>query len=164
VERNCLVAMMELSIFATKLIYTVMTDYEYILKQARKFHYSQWTDEELRKCVDMLPNLSREELTALTMNKWTKEAKILRENIFNILFADKIGIREQRIKDMDTAELVNEFNDKKSGNVSLCRVELRERYQSGRDMQEIATAFNNSGERDQSWLKKQENTKKDGEQ
>ena len=141
-----------------------MTDYEYILKQARKFHYSQWTDEELRKCVDMLPNLSREELTALTMNKWTKEAKILRENIFNILFADKIGIREQRIKDMDTAELVNEFNDKKSGNVSLCRVELRERYQSGRDMQEIATAFNNSGERDQSWLKKQENTKKDGEQ
>ena len=80
------------------------------------------------------------------------------------MFADKIGIREQRIKDMDTAELVNEFNDKKSGNVSLCRVELRERYQSGRDMQEIATAFNNSGERDQSWLKKQENTKKDGEQ
>ena len=141
-----------------------MSDYEYILKQARKFHYSKWTDEELRKCVDMLPNLSREELTALTMNKWTKEAKILRENIFNILFADKIGIREQRIKDMDTAELVNEFNDKKSGNVSLCRVELRERYQSGRDMQEIATAFNNSGERDQSWLKKQENTKKDGEQ
>jgi len=141
-----------------------MSDYEYILKQARKFHYSKWTDEELRKCVDMLPNLSREELTTLIMSKWTREAKILRENIFNILFADKIGIREQRIKDMDTAELVNEFNDKKSGNVSLCRVELRERYQSGRDMQEIATAFNNSGERDQSWLKKQENTKNDGEQ
>ena len=141
-----------------------MSDYEYIIKMARKFHYSRWTDEELRKCVDMLPNLSREELKSLTMNKWTREAKILRENIFNILFADKIGIREQRIKEMDTAELVNEFNDKKSGNVSLCRVELRERYQSGRDMQEIATAFNNSGERDQSWLKKQENTKKDGEQ
>ena len=88
-----------------------MSDYEYILKQARKFHYSKWTDEELRKCVDMLSNLSREELTALIMSKWTREAKILRENIFNILFADKIGIREQRIKDMDTAELVNEFND-----------------------------------------------------
>ena len=39
-----MVAMMELPIFATKLIYTVMTDYEYILKQARKFHYSKWTD------------------------------------------------------------------------------------------------------------------------
>ena len=141
-----------------------MSDYEYILKQARKFHYSKWTDEELRKCVDMLPNLSREEIKSLTMNKWTREAKILRENIFNILFADKIGIREQRIKDMDTAELVNEFNDKKSGNVSLCRVELRERYQAGRDMQEIAEAFNKSGEKDQTWLKKQEKTQKNGEQ
>jgi len=159
-----LVAMMELPIFATKSIYTVMTDYEYILKQARKFHYSKWTDEELRKCVDMLPNLSREELTALTMNKWTREAKILRENIFNILFKEQIGKREERIKNMETKDLIAEFQDRKSGNVSLCRVELRERYQSGRDMREIATAFNNSGERDQSWLKKQENTKKDGEQ
>ena len=159
-----MVAMMELPIFATKSIYTVMTDYEYILKQARKFHYSKWTDEELRKCVDMLPNLSREELTALTMNKWTREAKILRENIFNILFKEQIGKREERIKNMETKDLIAEFQDRKSGNVSLCRVELRERYQSGRDMREIATAFNNSGERDQSWLKKQENTKKDGEQ
>ena len=65
-----------------------MSDYEYILKQARKIHYSKWTDEELRKCVDMLPNLSREELTALIMSKWTRDAKALRESIFNILFKD----------------------------------------------------------------------------
>lgn len=141
-----------------------MSDYEYILKQARKFHYSKWTDEELRKCVDMLPNLSREELTALTMNRWTKEAKILRENIFNILFADKIGIREQRIMDMDTAELVEEFNDKKSGNVSLVRKEMQNRYKEGRDCEIIAEAFNASNEKDQQWVKKQEKIQKDGEQ
>lgn len=141
-----------------------MTDYEYILKQARKFHYSKWTDEELRKCVDMLPNLSREELKALTMNKWTREAKILRENIFNIMFADKIGIREQRIMDMDTAELVEEFNDKKSGNVSLVRKEMQNRYKEGRDCEIIAEAFNASNERDQQWIKKQEKKEKDGEQ
>ncbi len=141
-----------------------MTDYEYILKQARKFHYSKWTDEELRKCVDMLPNLSREELTALTMNKWTREAKILRENIFNIMFADKIGIREQRIMDMDTAELVEEFNDKKSGNVSLVRKEMQNRYKEGRDCDIIAEAFNASNEKDQQWVNKQEKTQKNGEQ
>ena len=28
-----------------------MTDYEYILQQARKAHYSGWDDVELRKCV-----------------------------------------------------------------------------------------------------------------
>lgn len=141
-----------------------MTDFEYILKQARKFHYSEWTDEELRKCVDMLPNLSRQELAALTMSKWTREAKILRESIFNILFKEQIGKREERIKNLETDALIAEFQDRKSGNVSLCRVELRERYQAGRDMQEIAEAFNSSGEKDQTWLKKQEKAQKDGEQ
>lgn len=141
-----------------------MTDYEYILKQARKFHYSKWDDAELRKCVDMLPNLSREELTALTMNRWTREAKVLRETIFNILFKDQIGKREERIRYLETNALIAEFQDRKSGNVSLCRLELRERYQAGRDMEEIAEAFNNSGDRDQAWLKKQEKTQKDGEQ
>lgn len=141
-----------------------MTDYEYILKQARKFHYSKWDDAELRKCVDMLPNLSREELTSLTMNRWTREAKILRESIFNILFKDQIGKREERIRNLETNALIAEFQDRKSGNVSLCRLELRERYQAGRDMEEIAEAFNNSGDRDQSWLKKQEKTQNNGEQ
>ena len=141
-----------------------MNDYEYILKQARKFHYSKWDDAELRKCVDMLPNLSREELTALTMNRWTREAKILRESIFNILFKDQIGKREERIRNLETNALIAEFQDRKSGNVSLCRLELRERYQAGRDMEEIAEAFNNSGDRDQSWLKKQEKTQNNGEQ
>ena len=141
-----------------------MTDYEYILKQARKFHYSKWDDAELRKCVDMLPNLSREELTALTMNRWTREAKILRESIFNILFKDQIGKREERIRNLETNALIAEFQDRKSGNVSLCRLELRERYQAGRDMEEIAEAFNNSGDRDQSWLKKQKKTQNNGEQ
>lgn len=141
-----------------------MTDYEYILKQARKFHYSKWDDAELRKCVDMLPNLSREELTSLTMNRWTRESKILRESIFNILFKDQIGKREERIRYLETNALIAEFQDRKSGNVSLCRLELRERYQAGRDMEEIAEAFNNSGDRDQAWLKKQEKTQKDGEQ
>ena len=141
-----------------------MTDYEYILKQARKFHYSKWDDAELRKCVDMLPNLSREELTSLTMNRWTREAKILRESIFNILFKDQIGKREERIRKLETNALIAEFQDRKSGNVSLCRLELRERYQAGRDMEEIAEAFNKSGDRDQSWLKKQEKPQNDGEQ
>jgi hypothetical protein len=132
-----------------------MTDFEYILKQARKFHYSKWTDEELRKCVDMLPNLSRQELTSLTMSKWTREAKILRESIFNILFADKIGLREQRIRELDTIALVEEFKDKKSGNVSLIRSEMQNRYKEGRDCEIIADAFNSSNEKDQAWVKKQ---------
>ena len=133
-----------------------MSDYEYILKQARKFHYSKWTDEELRKCVDMLPNLSREELKSLTMNKWTREAKILRENIFNILFKDQIGKREERIKNLDTDALIEEFKDKKNGNVALVRKEMQNRFMENKDCDKIAEAFNASVEKDKQWVKSRE--------
>ena len=135
-----------------------MSDYEYILKQARKFHYSKWTDEELRKCVDMLPNLSRQELTALTMNKWTREAKILRESIFNILFKEQIGKREERLKEMSTNELINEFEDRSSGNVSLIREELKHRYKEGMgdDRIMIAAVFRKGTKGDQQWLELQQ--------
>ena len=112
----------------------------------------------------MLPNLSREELKSLTMNKWTREAKILRENIFNILFKEQIGKREERIKSMETKDLIAEFQDRKSGNVSLIRKEMQNRYKEGRDCEIITEAFNASNEKDQTWIKKQEKIQKDGEQ
>ena len=76
-----------------------MTDYGYILQQARKAHYSGWDDAELRKCVDMLVGLLRQELTALYTSKWIKEEKVLKQEIFKQLFIDKIGKREERIKE-----------------------------------------------------------------
>ena len=138
-----------------------MTDYEYILQQAKKFHFTGWNDEELRKCVDMLPNLSRQELINLTLNRWTKEAKVLRESIFNILYKDKIGKREERIKNLETNALIAEFLDRNSGNVALCRVELKERYKAGRDMEEIAELFTHSNKSDKAWLEKQQKKEKD---
>ena len=72
------------------------------------------------------------------------------------MFADKIGQREQRIKDLDTDSLIAEFQDKTNGNVSLIRSELRNRYKENRDREKIAEAFNASNEKDQAWVKKQE--------
>ena len=138
-----------------------MTDYEYILQQAKRFHFTGWNDEELRKCVDMLPNLSRQELINLTMNRWTKEAKVLRENIFNILYKDKIGKREERIKNLETIALIEEFKDRNSGNVALCRVELKERYKAGRDMEDIAEILARSNKSDKAWLEKQQKKEKE---
>ena len=42
-----------------------MIDFDYILQQAKKAYYSGWNDVELRKCVDMLPSISRQELVML---------------------------------------------------------------------------------------------------
>lgn len=133
-----------------------MTDYEYILKQVKFFHYKGWESGELRKCVDMLPKLTRQELTSLYLSRWVKEDKIFRDSVFNTLFADKVGKREQRIKDMGTDALIEEFKDKKNGNISLIRSEMQNRYKEGRDCEIIAEAFNASTKGDQAWVKKQE--------
>ena len=37
-----------------------MTDYEYIYQQAKKSHFTQWDENELRMCQEVLPNLTRE--------------------------------------------------------------------------------------------------------
>ena len=130
-----------------------MTELEYILTQVKFFHYKGWETGELRKCVDMLPKLSREELLALYRSRWISEGDPIKENIFNILFKDKVGKREQRIKTEDTDALILEFKDKKGGNVSLARKELRDRYKAGKDKQKISAAFNSSTKSDQQWLK-----------
>ena len=54
---------------------------------------------------------------------------------------------------MDTDALIEEFQDKQSGNVSLIRKEMRERYKANRDRQKIAIAFNNATKSDQQWVK-----------
>ena len=130
-----------------------MTDYEYILKQAKFFHYKGWEEGELRKCVNMLANLSRQELVLLYQSRWVHDGGLIKRAIFNILFVNKIGQREVHIKMMDTAGLIAEFLDKQSGNVSLIRKELRERYKAGRDRRLIVTAFNNATKSDQQWVK-----------
>lgn len=71
-------------------------------------------------------------------------------------YIDKLGKREERIRGLETAALIEEFKDKHSGNVALIRQELQERYKSGRNCDEIAIAFRDSVVSDQQWLKNQE--------
>ena len=135
-----------------------MTEFEYIIKQARRFHYKGWEDGELRKCVDMLVGLERQELVSLYMSKWIAGEKVLKEEIFKILYADRLGKREERIKEMEINELIEEFQDKKSGNVSLIRNELKYRYKEGfdEDKIKIAKAFKESPSKgDQQWIELQ---------
>lgn len=135
-----------------------MTDYGYILQQARKAHYSGWDDAELRKCVDMLAGLSRQELTSLYHSRWVKDDKVFRESVFNTLFKDKVGKREERIKNLPIDELIEEFKDKKSGNVSQIRNEMKLRYKEniGNDRIKVTLAFKESSPGDQAWIEHQE--------
>ena len=105
----------------------------------------------------MLFGMTRQGLISLYNSRWIAGEKLLKEEIFKILYADKIGKREERIKEMDIDELIEEFNDKKSGNVSLVRQELKSRYKENisEDRIKIANAFNNSNKGDQQWIELQ---------
>ena len=132
-----------------------MTDYEYIMAQSRKFHFTQWDENVLRECQSIMPNLTREELVKVYRSRLLDERHPLKKTAFNVLFADKVGKREERIKALDIDALIEKFKDKKSGNVALIRKELRERYKVGKDKQKIAGIFNVSTKSDQQWVKSQ---------
>ena len=129
-----------------------MTDFEFILKKCKKYHFTSWNEEELRECKEVLPSLTREELVRLYRNKWVSED--LRKVALKVLFADKIGKREERIKNLTIEELIEEFKDKKSGNVALIRKEMRERYKANinGDKHKIAAVFNASLKSDRQWV------------
>ena len=134
-----------------------MEESNYILKQAKRFHYTKWDDSEFKKCIDLLPDLNRSELVSLYTSRWITGNKTLKEEIFKLLFSDKIGKQKDRIKEMETDKLIDELLDKKSGMVSLARQELRCRYiERGReDKEKIALAFAQSSLRDNNWLESQ---------
>jgi len=134
-----------------------MTDYEYIMAQCRKFHFTTWDEKELRECQSILPNLTRVELVNVYRSRLLDERHPLKQTAFKVLFADKVGKREERIKALDTDALIEEFKDKKSGNVALIRKEMRERYKANKefDRNKIASAFNDSTKGDQQWVKSQ---------
>ena len=130
-----------------------MTEYEFIMSQCRKYHFTTWDVAVLEKCKALLKNLTREDLVRVYRSTLLGDRDPLKKEAFKVLFADKIGKREQRIKEMPTDRLIVEFRNKTSGNVSLARKELRERYKTGRDRELIMPAFNMSTKSDQQWLK-----------
>ena len=140
-----------------------MTDYEFIMTQCRKFHFSAWDESVLRECQSLLPNLTRTELVSVYRSRLLYDRHPLKQTAFKVLFADKIGKREERIKALDIDELIAEFKDKKSGNVALIRKELRERYTAGKDKQKIAAVLNASNKSDQQWVKSQIRKEQNGD-
>ena len=134
-----------------------MKEYEYIMAQCRRFRSLKWDETELSRCKEMLMALSREDLLRVYLSRFMV-ASPLKEAVFKLLFADKIGKREERIKTMPVEELIAEFQDKKGGNVALARKEMHERYKrnKGDERAKIWQAFNSATKADQQWLKSQD--------
>lgn len=127
------------------------------MAQCRRFRSLKWDETELSRCKEMLMALSREDLLRVYLSRFMV-ASPLKEAVFKLLFADKIGKREERIKTMPVEELIAEFQDKKGGNVALARKEMHERYKrnKGDERAKIWQAFNSATKADQQWLKSQD--------
>ena len=106
-----------------------MTDYEYIISKVRKFHFTKWDDGELRKCVEMLPGLSRQELIMLYRSKWLDNEPTLKDAIFNLLFKERIEERDRKIKAMNVDELIENLHNE-NGYGKFIVLEMKERYDS----------------------------------
>ena len=134
-----------------------MTKYGYIMAQCRRFRSQKWDETELSRCREMLKALSREDLLRVYLISFMV-ASPLKEAVFKLLFADKIGKREERIKTMPVEELIAEFQDKKGGNVALARKEMHERYKrnKGDERAKIRHALSVATKADQQWLKSQD--------
>lgn len=108
-----------------------MKDFDYILQQAKKAHYSGWNDEELRKFVDMLPSISRQELVLL-YSRWLSHDKPLKDSIFHLLFDARIEERDKKIKAMNVDELIENLKDE-NGYGKFIVLEMKERFDSLED-------------------------------
>ena len=129
-----------------------MTDYEYIITQLRKCHFTGWDDKVMRNCIDKLPNLSRQELTALTLSKWTKDYPAFREEIFNLLFKGRIEERDRKIKAMNVDELIANLHDE-NGYGKFIVLEMKERYDSleGEEKVKILDTFAETTKANMRW-------------
>lgn len=113
-----------------------MTDFEYIYQQVKKFHYSVWDEKELRKCVDMLANLSRQELLSLYRSQWLTHEKVIKDAIFQLLFKERIEERDRRIKAMTVDELIQNLLDE-NGYGKFIVLEMKDRFDSLDDAEKM---------------------------
>ena len=117
-------------------IYYIMNDFEYIYQQVKNAHYSKWNDEELRRCIDLLPQLTREQQLALYRSKWIEHEKTLKEAIFNLLFKERIEKRDRKIKAMSVDKLIENLHDE-NGYGKFIVLEMKERYDSLEDEDKV---------------------------
>jgi hypothetical protein len=139
-----------------------MTDYEYIFQQVKKFHFSELNDAELRKCVDMLPKLSRQEQISLYRSKWLVNEKVLKDAIFQLLFHDRIEERDNKIKAMNVDELITNLHAE-NGYGKFVVLEMKERFDSleNDDKMKIIDTLSATTKANQKWAegkKKQMNS------
>ena len=122
------------------------------MQQAKKAHYSGWNDVELRKCMDMLLGIPRQELVLLYSSRWLSNDKPLKDSIFHLLFDARIEERDMKIKAMSVDELIENLGDE-NGYGKFIVLEMKERFDSleDKDKMKILDTLSATTKANQRW-------------
>lgn len=100
-----------------------MTNYEDIINQVENAVVKSWEPEKLRKCMEMLPHLSKQEIIMLRESPSVKY-----DELFRPLFFKNISKPTKRNTPITT--LIKDYQNKKSGKVEASRREIQRRFNS----------------------------------
>ena len=102
--------------------------------------------------MDMLPNISRQELISLYRSKWLDQDKILKDAIFHLLFDARIEERDKKIKAMNVDELIENLHDE-NGYGKFIVLEMKERFDSldDADKMKIINTLSDTTKANKSW-------------
>lgn len=102
--------------------------------------------------MDMLPGLTREQQLSLYRSKWVAHEKTMKDAIFNLLFKERIGERDRKIKAMSVDELIENLKDE-NGYGKFIVLEMKERFDAleDKDKMKIIDTLSATTKANQNW-------------
>ena len=100
----------------------------------------------------MLPGLTREQQLSIYRSKWVAHEKTMKDAIFNLLFKERIGERDRKIKAMSVDELIDNLKDE-NGYGKFIVLEMKERFDAleDKDKMKIIEALSATTKANQRW-------------
>ena len=106
-----------------------MTNYEYILSESKRAHYSAWSEKAVNECIQRLDGLTRDELVRLLTSRWLSPKDEVRKAVSRTLFHEQLGQRDAKIREATIDELGAMLIEQNGNYVKLAREEMKKRYQ-----------------------------------
>lgn len=106
-----------------------MTNYEYILSESKRAHYSAWSEKTVNECIQRLDGLTRDELVRSLTSRWLSPKDEVRKAVSRTLFQEQLAQREAKIKNATIDDLGAMLIEQNGNYVKLAREEMKKRYQ-----------------------------------
>lgn len=91
-----------------------MTNIDLLFQKCKIAHFHGWKDADLETCMEILPQLSLEELRMLNKSRWMDKNDPLYPTLFALLYKDQLEEVVRKLNCMTNQELLTELKETKS--------------------------------------------------